>query len=226
MDNKNEYVKKMNKNTVLQVIIILLIVVLLADRVITSFAGIKEEKSDEVNLVKEEIVTENDMLLEEPGITVEELRSDLSGINKMDFYTQDYSDVVSVENMKKLFGKEQKITKHTIDIVYSGTVKSYYGISILQTAVIDNDNKTITFSYPKKPSVIVVIGDVETIEDDNWFNPIRENEVNEQLEIEKQKQLEKAVNDGLYEKTKDYYRDFFKEYLETYGDKYEEYEVL
>ena len=69
-------------------------------------------------------------------------------------------------------------------------------------------------------------GEVETIEDDNWLNPIKENEVNDQLEIEKQKQLEKAINEGLYEKTKDYYREFIEEYLNTYGDKYEEYEVL
>lgn len=221
----NGVLKKMGK-TILQVIIILLLVIILADRVITSFAGNKEGKTDDLNVVKEGMVTENNVIPEEPKITNEELRDDLSGIEQMDYYMQDYSGVVVVEKMKKILGKERKITKHTINIVYSGTVKSYYGISILQTAVIDNDNKTITFAYPEKPSVTVITGEVETIEDDNWLNPIKENEVNDQLEIEKQKQLEKAINEGLYEKTKDYYREFIEEYLNTYGDKYEEYEVL
>ncbi len=226
MNKMNDFFKKMDKNTILQVLIILLLVIILADRVITSFAGNKEGKTDDLNVVKEGMVTENNVIPEEPKITNEELRDDLSGIEQMDYYMQDYSDVVVVEKMKNILGKERKITKHTINIVYSGTVKSYYGISILQTAVIDNDNKTITFDYPEKPSVTVITGEVETIEDDNWLNPIKENEVNDQLEIEKQKQLEKAINEGLYEKTKDYYREFFKEYLDTYGDKYEEYEVL
>jgi len=225
MNKMNNILKKMGK-TILQVIIILLLVIILADRVITSFAGNKEGKTDDLNVVKEGMVTENNVIPEEPKITNEELRDDLSGIEQMDYYMQDYSGVVVVEKMKKILGKERKITKHTINIVYSGTVKSYYGISILQTAVIDNDNKTITFAYPEKPSVTVITGEVETIEDDNWLNPIKENEVNDQLEIEKQKQLEKAINEGLYEKTKDYYREFFEEYLNTYGDKYEEYEVL
>lgn len=226
MNKMNDFFKKMDKNTILQVIIILLLVIILADRVITSFAGNKEGKKDDLNVVKEGMVTENNVIPEEPKITNEELRDDLSGIEQMDYYIQDYSDVVVVEKMKNILGKERKITKHTINIVYSGTVKSYYGISILQTAVIDNDNKTITFAYPEKPFVTVTTGEVETIEDDNWLNPIKENEVNDQLEIEKQKQLEKAINEGLYEKTKDYYREFIEEYLNTYGDKYEEYEVL
>lgn len=225
MNKMNNILKKMGK-TILQVIIILLLVIILADRVITSFAGNKEGKTDDLNVVKEGMVTENNVIPEEPKITNEELRDDLSGIEQMDYYMQDYSGVVVVEKMKKILGKERKITKHTINIVYSGTVKSYYGISILQTAVIDNDNKTITFAYPEKPFVTVITGEVETIEDDNWLNPIKENEVNDQLEIEKQKQLEKAINEGLYEKTKDYYREFIEEYLNTYGDKYEEYEVL
>lgn len=162
---------------------------------------------------------------EEVTITDVTLRNDLMAIEQVSSYEVNYAGIAKIEDTKEIAGLKLGFTKHVIDVAYEGKIKAYYDLDVLKNAIINPITKTITLDLPEKPEIDIIPGETKVQQKNNILNLIEADEVTEQLEIEQNMQLEKAVEKGLYEKAEKHFKEIVQDFLDSYGDKYKGYKV-
>ena len=192
--NKETEEKVMSKKRKTKTVIGLAAVIMVAAGV-----GIITKAIDErMDAAQSEINNQNNTI-----ITVE---SALSEIGELTTSRWDYKDEVEFENTRQLFKKfNVPFTTNSVEIEYSGVIKAGYQLDDLDITV-NNVNQKIYVDIPDPQVLDNYIAD-ESIkiikEKNNIFNPVNQEYVMSQLTSEKNRQLEKAIEEGLYPKARE-----------------------
>ena len=179
-----------------------------------------------IGYIKSRINANGSVLMgEEVTINDITLRNDLMAIEQISSYEVNYAGIAKIEDTNEIAGLKLGFTKHVIDVAYEGKIKAYYDLDVLDDATINPVTKTITLDLPEKPEIDIIPGETKVQQKNNILNLIEADEVTEQLEIEQNMQLEKAVEKGLYEKAEKHFKEIVQDFLDSYGDKYKGYKV-
>ena len=139
-------------------------------------------------------------------VTIITVESALSEIGELATSRWDYNDVAGFESTRQLFKKfSVPLTTNSVEIAYSGVIKAGYQLDDLDITV-NNANRKIYVDIPDPQVLDNYIADesIEIIkEKNNIFNPVNQEYVMSQLTNEKNRQLEKALEEGLYQKARE-----------------------
>lgn len=143
---------------------------------------------------------------EEQNVTIITVESALSAIGELATSRWDYCDVAEFENTRQLFKKfNVPFTTNSVEIAYSGVIKAGYQMDDLNITV-NNANRKIYVDMPEPQVLDNYIADesIEIVkEKNNIFNPVNQEYLMSQLTTEKNRQLEKALEEGLYQKARE-----------------------
>lgn len=168
-----------------KVIIFLAVVIVLA------------EISDIVENLK---AKENDELADS-DITTSMIESRIRDSAELITQVYSYSNIKRADNYKQLFGHDLGITKHTVEVSYSGKINVGFNLDEVSVNIIGDE---ILINLPK-PYIIdnyIDISSVTVFKDNNIFNKIKDEEVDALLEGVKEAELQNAIDSGLYDKAK------------------------
>ena len=159
-------------------------------------------------------------------LTNETLVAELNSISELMTYSQVYAGQASIVDSVQLPYTDFDIwgTQHTIDVMYSGTIKVGYELKDIKI-VVNNQKKEIYITLPKNPIVDNNLPqeNVTCYQDNNIFNPIRANEVNARLAEIKDEQLQNAVNNGIFKKAETHMKESV---IETLARLHSDYKVV
>lgn len=142
---------------------------------------------------------------ENETVTIITVESALSEIGELATSRWDYNDVAEFENTRQFFKINVPLTTNSVEIAYSGVIKAGYQLDDLDITV-NNTNRKIYVDIPDPQVLDNYIADesIEIIkEKNNIFNPVNQEYVMSQLTNEKNRQLEKALEEGLYQKARE-----------------------
>ncbi len=177
------------------VLIILGAVILISIFVLIQY---KHEKRSDMEIPEmDEGFTE--LEIEDPELEAYELKKLLSEIGEFATSEYEYSGYAKIEEYRQIGDWNIPFTSHEIDIHYGGVIKVGYDVGAIDIEV---DKKKIIVSLPEPRILDNYITALKTDEDNNLFNPIDSNEVNEKMEEVKEAELERAEKNGVYEKAK------------------------
>ena len=128
----------------------------------------------------------------------------LEAIGELATYSMVYSGHTEVENARQVLGVSIPGTKHSVKITYSGTVSAGYEIARIRAAV-DPDAGVIRLALPEVKVISNEIDEdsLQYEQRNNIFNPIKGDAAANYLEDIRKKELEKAVEMGLYDKARE-----------------------
>ena len=131
------------------------------------------------------------------------IERELKACGKLTTYEQPYSGSGEVINKKKgiLTGHEYEITKNKVTFDYSGTIEVGYNFEEIDYKL---SNGKIIVSYPK-PEIFANYAEASNVkEDDNILNDAKGGEaVTTKLAEEKENELKKAEEAGIYSKAEE-----------------------
>lgn len=143
----------------------------------------------------------------------------LQEIGEMATYEYTYTDMTTIKDTRRLFDKvDIPGTTHSMDMKYSGVIKVGYEVANIQVKM--NGNK-IKIELPEAQVLDNYINDedVEFLnENNNPFNPIEPEEGYKYLPEEKQRQLEMAEEEGIYDLAEENAKKTITELLSGYED--------
>ena len=159
----------------------------------------KAKKYDEQEMRKEIIEENQDLLTEKVEVTVYDVDHSLEKADEIITYKDNYGGRDKIEDCKQIWGHNLSITKHEIDMSYTGTIAVGYEMEDVKVTI-DQDNRTIKVYLPEAKILYNNIETCESKDDNNILNPIKSDEVQTHLdEVVKPKALEQAEERGIYE---------------------------
>lgn len=150
-------------------------------------------------------------------ITVVTVERRLSAIGELATYAMEYSGYTEEESARQVFGLKIPGTRHTVKIAYSGTIKAGYEVADIAVRV-DAAAGVIHITLPEVKVISNAIdeGSLQYVEKNNIFNPIKGDAAAQYLDDIRAKELEKAVEMGLYEKAEENAQAIIAEKLADY----------
>ena len=160
-------------------------------------------------------------------LTDNTVMSELKAIAELMTYSHHYAGTATVVDSVQIPYTDVNIwgTQHTIDIMYTGTIKVGYNLKDIQIKV-NELRKEIYVMIPQVPTVVdnnIPQENVSVVQDNNPFNPIRANEVNERLAEIKADRLDEAIKDGIYDQAETHLRQVI---VETLAQLHTDYKVV
>ena len=156
-------------------------------------------------------------------LTTDNVVTELREISELMTYSEKYAGTASVVDSLEIPYTDFEIwgTQHNIEIVYSGTIKVGYDLNDIK-AVVNNQKKEIYITLPKLPIVDNNLPQegVTVLQDNNVFNPIRADEVIVRLAEVKERHLQDAINDGLYQKAQTHLKEIIIDQLAKVHSEY------
>ena len=130
------------------------------------------------------------------------IKYQLENIQDLVFQKFTYTEKAEMSDTRHLFSFDIPLTTHSIQVLYSGTVKAGYDLSSVFIEV-DNRGQTITIRLPDPVITDNYIDQdsIQYIESNNIFNPISSEEVNSFLEELLKDKEAKAIEAGLFVET-------------------------
>ena len=178
-------------------------------------SGSKEAVAEEEEKFHGIILTDNTVM------------SELKAISELMTYSHHYAGTATVVDSVQIPYTDVNIwgTQHTIDIMYNGTIKVGYDLRDIHIKV-NELRKEIYVMIPKIPTVVdnnIPQENVSVVQDNNPFNPIRANEVNDRLAEIKADRLDEAIKDGIYDQANTHMRQII---VETLAQLHNDYKVV
>lgn len=213
MSNKVKLIKKMVVifAGVIVVFFCTLGVLRVAEPIISAIKGDEDDDREEDN---------KRLFTESTDITVYDVKRQMSPIGELATYKMTYDGKEKIEDYAQLWNWNVPLTKHTIDVEYNGVIKVGYEMRDIDISV-DSDKKVINVVLPKVKVLDNYIDTYETVDDNNIINSIKSDEVENYLdEMVKPKELEKAIENGIYEDAEENAKITIMEqlsYFEKYG---------
>ncbi|SCY47283.1 Protein of unknown function [Lachnospiraceae bacterium XPB1003] len=156
---------------------------------------------------------------ESTDITVYDVKRQLSPIAELATYQMTYDGKEKIEDYKQLGDWNVPLTKHTIDVDYQGVIKVGFDMDDVDISV-DTDEMVIYVVLPRV-EVLDHYVTYESDDDNNIINSIKSDEVENYLNEEvKPRELEKAIENGIYEDAEENAKKVIKDQL-SYFEKYE-----
>lgn len=126
----------------------------------------------------------------------------LESVQDLVFQKFTYTDKAEMSSTRQLFSFDIPLTSHSVQILYSGTVKAGYDLSEIQVDVDTRAQKiTIALPEPKITDNYIDQDSIQYIESNNIFNPIHTEEVNAYLTELLTGKEELAIESGLFTET-------------------------
>lgn len=150
-------------------------------------------------------------------ITVVTVERRLSAIGELATYAMQYSGYTEEESSRRVLGLKIPGTRHTVKIAYSGMIKAGYEIADIDVAV-DAAAGAIRIRLPEVKVVSNAIDEdsLQYVEKNNIFNPIKGDAAAQYLDDIRKKELDKAVEMGLYDKAEENAKVIIAEKLADY----------
>ena len=150
-------------------------------------------------------------------ITVVTVERRLEAIGELATYAMNYSGYTEEESARQLLGLKIPGTRHTVKIAYSGTIKAGYEIADIAVDV-DAAAGVIRITLPPVKVISNAIDEdsLQYVEKNNIFNPIKGDAAAQYLDDIRKKELDKAVEMGLYEKAEENAKAIIAEKLADY----------
>ena len=150
-------------------------------------------------------------------ITVVTVERRLSAIGELATYAMEYSGYTEEESARSVFGVKVPGTRHAVKIAYSGTIKAGYEIADIAVRV-DAGAGVIHIALPEVKIISNAIDEdsLKYVERNNIFNPIKGDAAAQYLDDIRKKELDKAVEMGLYEKAEENAQAIIAEKLADY----------
>lgn len=160
-------------------------------------------------------------------LTTDNVMTELNSISELMTYSQNYAGTATIVDSLQVPYTDMDIwgTQHTIEMVYSGTIKVGYDLDKINLAV-NNQKKEIYITLPKIPPIVdnnLPQENVTVIQDNNFFNPIRADEVNVRLAEIKEQQLNDAINNGIYQAAEQHMKEII---VDTLAKVHSDYKVI
>lgn len=162
-----------------------------------------------------------DVFAEEMNITVYDVKHQMSPIGEMATYKYEYKGHEKIEDSIEVADSWNiPFTEHTIDIEYSGEIKAGYEMDDIDLSV-DTERKVINVVLPEVQVLNNNVNTYSTIDKNNVLNPIESDEAQGYLDgVVEPKELEKAKEEGLYDKAEEHAKEIIKNqlsYFEKFG---------
>ena len=128
----------------------------------------------------------------------------LEAIGELATYSMAYSGHTEVRSARQVLGLDVPGTRNSVEIAYSGTIKVGYEVADIR-ADVDGEAGIIHITLPEVKVISNAIDEesLQYVERNNIFNPIRGDAAASYLEDIRKKELEKAVEMGLYDKARE-----------------------
>lgn len=126
-------------------------------------------------------------------IVIEERLVDAAKLVAQEF---NYTNVKRVDNIKTLWGHDVGITEHSVEMTYSGKINVAFDLSQAKVKVL---GKKIYIKLPE-PMVTDNYIDIDSLvvrKDNNIFNPIKDEEIQQALKEAEGEELDRALNAGI-----------------------------
>lgn len=151
------------------------------------------------------------------AITVVTVERRLSAIGELATYAMQYSGYTEEESARSVLGVKIPGTRHSVKIAYSGTIKAGYEIADIAVKV-DVAAGIISIKLPEVKIISNAIDEdsLQYVEKNNIFNPIKGDAAAQYLDDIRKKELDKAIEMGLFEKAEENAQAIIAEKLADY----------
>lgn len=154
-----------------------------------------------------------------PVIEVTEVKHKLEEIGEFAVSKYTYNDYVETESYRKFITWNIPFMKNYTKYEYSGVIKAGYKVSDMD---VDVRNHSIVITLPEVQVLDNYIEKSQLVDSKNsLFNPLDGDEFQEITEDEKERQLQNAVNEGLYTKAKENATKLIEELFSDFTDDYD-----